>query len=118
MSIVSLLLMQAAAGSLVAAEPQEAGIHAGYQTLPDIQIRARVEIESVEIDSSGKTSLKVFAKTGAEDAEAQDREVTVQRNQPPGQKTYDDLVVELDASARFDEPLPLQSPEETGPDIQ
>jgi hypothetical protein len=68
---------------------------AAAQTLPDIEIRARVQAERVEVKQQGEAKLELQVDPGATEP------VRVERSAPPGQARYRNLTIELQAEARI-----------------
>lgn len=91
MSIVGLLLVaQAAAPQAVATTHP-----------PDIEIRARADIGSVEIRSQGQAQIALRAEPGEAPP------VEVERSAPAGRASYRNLRIELRAIARLTAPQPI-----------
>ena len=91
MSIVGLILVaQAAAVAAADAAP-----------LPDIGIRARVDIRSLKISSQGAARLDLHAEPG--DAPP----IAVKRSAPAGSKSYRDLSIDIHGIARLTAPEPI-----------
>ncbi|GGD85612.1 hypothetical protein GCM10011515_01570 [Tsuneonella deserti] len=89
MSILGLILFAQAAAPGAATSP------------PDIEIRARADIKSLEIHSGGKAELALHAHPG----EAPPVEIT--RSLPTGRKTYRNLRIDLRGIARLTAPEPI-----------
>ena len=97
MSIVGLILVaQAAAVSAADAAP-----------LPDIEIRAHVDIRSLKISSQGAARLDLHAEPG--DAPP----IAVKRSAPAGSKSYRDLSIDIHGIARLTAPEPIAAIETT-----
>ena len=97
MSIAGLILVaQAAAVPAADAAP-----------LPDIEIRARVDIRSLKISSQGAARLDLHAEPG--DAPP----IAVKRSAPAGSKSYRDLSVDIHGIARLTAPEPIAAIETT-----
>jgi hypothetical protein len=92
MSVLGLILVaQAAVPGATAAPP------------PDIEIRARAHIRSLEIRSQGNARLELHAEPG--DAPP----AHVERSTPAGAKRYRNLRIDLRAIARLTAPEPIKA---------
>lgn len=92
MSIVGLILV--AQATAVSAAP-------GAASLPDIEIRARATIRSLEIRAASHPRLVLRAEPG--DAPP----VTIARSAPAGRKKYRNLSIDLHGIARLAAPQPI-----------
>ena len=88
MSILGLILVAQAAAPAVASPP-------------DIEIRARADIRSVEIRSQGRAQLALHAEPGEAPP------VEVDRSAPPGSRKYRNLRIDLHGFARLTPPEPI-----------
>jgi len=91
MSIVGLLLVaQAAVPQVASAAP-----------LPDVELRARADIRSLEIRSQGEARIALRAEPGEAPP------VEIKRSAPAGRASYRNLRIELRAIARLTAPEPI-----------
>ena len=105
MGIPGLLFVAQSAASLAAVAPAES-------PPPDIEIRARVQVRSVEVRSQGAARLELRADPGVAPP------VEVTRSAPAGQARYRNLRIELRGIATLTGPAPLAAIETTTGDDQ
>ena len=94
MSIMGLILVAQSAAPMAATDLPSA-------PPPDIEIRARAEIRSLDVRSPGTARLELRAQPG--DAPP----VEVVRSAPAGAKRYRNLVIEIHGIARLAAPSPI-----------
>lgn len=66
--------------------------------LPDIEIRARVQADRVEVRQQGDARVELRADPGTSEP------VRVDRSAPPGQRSYRNLTIDFAATARIVDP--------------
>jgi hypothetical protein len=94
--VTALVIFFAQLVAPAAAEPQ-----------PDIEIRARVHAERVEVRQESEARLDLRVEPGVAPP------VQVERSAPAGQRTYRNLTIELKAAARIADPAaPTVTPAE------
>ena len=89
MSIAGLILIAQTAASTAAVAP------------PDIELRAHVDIRSLEIRTQGPAQVTLHAEPG--DAPP----LKVERSVPPGRKKYRNLTLDILGIARLTAPEPI-----------
>lgn len=67
-------------------------------SLPDIEIRARVQADRVEVRQQGDARVELRVDPGTAEP------VHVERSAPPGQLSYRNLTIDLSAAARIADP--------------